>query len=65
MVIGERKLLASVQGAKRDLEDVLKLADEGKMQTVIERELPLEEVNEALKLLRDRKSLGRQVVTFS
>jgi propanol-preferring alcohol dehydrogenase len=64
MVIGERKMLASVQGAKRDLEDVLELASKGKIQTVIQNKFPLENVNDALKALRERKSLGRNVIVF-
>jgi len=63
-VIGERKLLASVQGAKRDLEDVLQLAKQGKIKTVIQNKFALEEVNKALEALRLRKSLGRNVLVF-
>jgi propanol-preferring alcohol dehydrogenase len=64
MVIGERKLLSSVQGAKRDLEDVLELARRGKINTVVQKEFPLDRINDALTALRERKSLGRNVIVF-
>ncbi|NIQ40276.1 MAG: alcohol dehydrogenase catalytic domain-containing protein [Proteobacteria bacterium] len=64
MVIGELRLIASVAGARKDLEDVLNLAGEGKIQTVIQSEMPIDSVNEALGLIRNRKSLGRNVISF-
>jgi 2-desacetyl-2-hydroxyethyl bacteriochlorophyllide A dehydrogenase len=64
MVIGERKLLSSVQGAKRDLEDVLELARRGKINTVVQNQFPIEKVNDALQAIRERKSLGRNVIVF-
>jgi len=64
MVIGELRLIASVAGAKKDLEDVLNLAKEGRIRTVIQSEMPLDRVNEALSLIRNRKSLGRNVIAF-
>jgi 2-desacetyl-2-hydroxyethyl bacteriochlorophyllide A dehydrogenase len=64
MVIGELRLIACVAGARKDLEDVLELAGQGKIRTVIQSEMPLDEVNTALDLIRTRKSLGRNVIAF-
>jgi propanol-preferring alcohol dehydrogenase len=64
MVIGELRLIASVAGARSDLVDILKLADEGKIRTVIQAEIPLDDVNRAIDLIRTRKSLGRNVIVF-
>jgi propanol-preferring alcohol dehydrogenase len=64
MVIGELRLIASVAGARKDLEDVLLLAKQGRIRTVIQSQMPLDNVNEAIALIRNRKSLGRNVISF-
>ena len=64
LVIGERKLLVSVPGPKRDLEDILQLARGGRLRAMIQNQFFLHKVNEVLELLRKRKSLGRNVVSF-
>ncbi len=64
MVIGERRLIASVQGARRDLVEVLELVRSGRMKTTIDSELSIDGINQALDALRERKSLGRNVIVF-
>jgi len=41
---------------------LLTLIQRGKLLPVIDSELPLEEVNEAFRLLEDRKVMGKVVV---
>lgn len=64
MVIGELKLMASVAGAKKDLEDILQLAKEGKIKVTIQSEMKLDSINEAISRLKNRTSLGRNVICF-
>ena len=64
MVIGELRLLASVAGSKKDLEDVVRLSMKGQIRTVIQSELALDDVNRAIDLIRERKTLGRNIITF-
>ncbi|MGR3289837.1 MAG: zinc-binding dehydrogenase, partial [Paracoccaceae bacterium] len=45
------------------LRDLLRWYDDGKIRPHISHVLPLERAEEALKLLRDRKSTGKVVVT--
>lgn len=64
-VCGENRLIASVAAAKKDLEAVLKLCADGKINVTIQEELALEDVNIAIDRLRARTSLGRNVIVFN
>jgi NADPH:quinone reductase-like Zn-dependent oxidoreductase len=56
-------LLGSTMGSKGDLFRVLQLVDEGKLNPVLDRVLPLAQASEAHALLADRKSFGNVVLT--
>ncbi|MDP1918747.1 MAG: zinc-binding dehydrogenase [Myxococcales bacterium] len=56
-------LLGTTMGSKGDLFRVMQLVDEGKLQPVLDRVLPLEKAAEAHGLLADRKSFGNVVLT--
>jgi alcohol dehydrogenase len=45
-----------------DLQALMKLIAEGKMQPVIDKVLPLEEAREGLRLIQDREVIGKVVV---
>ncbi len=64
MVIYELRIMASVAGTKQDLEDVLKLCEQGKVKVFVQSELKLDDVNVALEKLKNRTSLGRNVIVF-
>lgn len=64
MVIGELKLMASVAGSKKDLEDIVELSRRGQIKTIIQSELELKDINYAIDLIKSRKSLGRNVIVF-
>ena len=62
LLINEQRLVTCVAATKRDLEDALRLAEVGRLQPSIGRRLPLEAAPEALRDLRERRVLGRQVL---
>lgn len=64
MVVGENKIMAAVAGAKKDLEAILQLANDGKIKVSIQEEIKIEDVNVALERIRKRTSLGRNVICF-
>jgi len=61
LVVGEIKVLGSVSYTNQDLENVVKLAHEKKINPVISRIFRLEDVPEALKLMKEGKIIGRTV----
>ena len=61
LVVGEFKVLGSVSYTHRDLEDVINLAHERKIDPYISQTFRLEEVPHALELLREGKISGRAV----
>ena len=58
----ELRILGSNGWMREDLATLLTLIQRGKLLPVIDSELPLEEVNEAFRLLEDRKVMGKVVV---
>lgn len=56
-------LLGSTMGSKGDLFRVMQLVDEGRLQPVLDRVLPLERAQEAHRLLSERQSFGNVVLT--
>lgn len=56
-------LLGSTMGSKSELFDVLQWVEEGRLQPVLDRVLPLEKAAEAHQLLSDRKTFGNVVLT--
>ncbi|MBL8911501.1 MAG: zinc-binding dehydrogenase, partial [Archangium sp.] len=56
-------LLGSTMGSKAELFKLLELVQQGKLQPVIDRVMPLERAAEAHALLADRKSFGNVVLT--
>jgi propanol-preferring alcohol dehydrogenase len=62
LLINEQKLVTCVAATKRDLEDAVHLAEAGTLRPSIAACLPLEEAPAALRSLRERKVLGRNVL---
>jgi alcohol dehydrogenase len=58
----ELKILGSNGWMREDLDTLIALIQQGRLVPVIDRELPLEEVNEAFRLLEDREVFGKVVV---
>jgi NADPH:quinone reductase-like Zn-dependent oxidoreductase len=58
----ELRILGSNGWMREDLATLLTLLQQGKLVPVIDRELPLAEVNEAFRLLEDREVMGKVVV---
>jgi alcohol dehydrogenase len=47
---------------REDLTSLLNLLGSGKLKPIIDRELPLEDTNEAFRLLEDRLVFGKVIV---
>jgi len=58
----ELKILGANGWMREDLVTLLTLIQQGRLRPVIDCELPLEEVNEAFRLLEDREVFGKVVV---
>jgi len=58
----ELKILGSNGWMREDLDTLIATIRAGQLTPVIDRELPLEEVNEAFRLLEDREVFGKVVV---
>jgi alcohol dehydrogenase, propanol-preferring len=65
LLIREQRMVTCVAATRRDLEDAVRLAGAGKLRPVIQGRLPLEGINDALRALRERRVLGRNVLTFT
>ncbi len=59
----ELKVLGANGWLREDLATLLDLLSDGSLKPVIDRTLPLEEVNEAFRLLEDRVVFGKVVLT--
>ena len=64
LLLKEARVVTCVAATRRDLEDAVQLAGAGKLRAAIQERLPLEGVNDALRSLRERRVLGRNVLTF-
>jgi propanol-preferring alcohol dehydrogenase len=62
LVIGELQILASVGSTPQDLLDAVALASTGKLRQVIDRVVPLTQVNETLQALQRGEVAGRAVL---
>ena len=58
----ELQLLGSNGWQREDLEQLLTLVQEGKLKPVIDKTLPLEQSQEALRILEDREVFGKVIV---
>lgn len=65
LLIKEQRLMTCVAAAKQDLDDAVSLAGAGKLRAAIQNRVPLDQLLEALRNLRERRVLGRNVVTFA
>ncbi len=61
-ILSETSLVSTVAATLPDLEDALRLAEEGAMVVPIAGRYPLEGISDALTALRQRAVLGRQVL---
>jgi alcohol dehydrogenase len=59
----ELRIIGSNSYGREDLEALVKLVAEGKIKPAVDKVLPLERAVEGLELMRDRKILGKIVVT--
>ena len=62
LVIGELQILASVGSTQQDLLDAVALASSGKLRQVIDRVVPLAQVNETLQALQRGEVAGRAIL---
>lgn len=62
LVIGELQILASVGSTQQDLLDAVALASQGKLRQVIDRVVPLDQVNDTLQALQRGEVAGRAVL---
>src|SRR5262244_1517791 len=59
----ELKIIGSNSFYDEDLKGLMDLIQQGKMKPVVDKVLPLEEAREGLRLIQDRKVIGKVVVT--
>jgi len=45
-----------------ELEALIEMVSKGELNPIVDKELPLEEVNEAFRLLEDREVFGKVIV---
>lgn len=64
LVLGELQVLSSVAAAKKDLVDVIDMASRGLVKPILENEYSLDQINEPITKLKERKALGRNVIVF-
>lgn len=57
-----RQILGAPMGNRQDFRDVLSLADRGKINPVIDRVLPLEEIAEGHRIIEEREVFGKIVI---
>lgn len=62
LVIGEKIITASVGNTYQELVDVVNLATQGKLRTVLDRTAPLESVNDVLGALERGEIVGRAIL---
>lgn len=55
-------IIGSMLGTRRELADILKLVEGGKLRPVIDRVMPLREAAKAHELLMDRKQFGKIIL---
>lgn len=62
LVIGETRIIGSVGNTLAELEEAVRLLGEGKVRTLVDRELPLDEFEAGLDAVRSGKVVGRVVL---
>ena len=62
LVIGEVSIMGSVGNTLEELEEAVRLLGEGKVKTLVDRELPLERFDEGLDAVREGEVVGRVVL---
>ena len=65
LIRNELRILTSAAGSKNDLETAVALAAQGQLKMVIANRTSLDGIQDAIRSLRDRRVLGRNVVTFA
>ena len=60
----ELEIVGSRSGGRQDTADAIELVGSGHWHSIVSDTFPLEEINEALGLMRTGKSKGRVVITF-
>ena len=65
LIKNELRILTSAAGSKSDLETAITLAAQGLLKTVIATRTNLDGLEAAILSLKDRRVLGRNVVTFA
>ena len=64
MVSGLTSIQSTRAGTRQDLLEIIRLASEGKLKSVLTRSFKLEQVNEAINLLKAGKVTGRIGLQF-
>lgn len=62
LVVGEVEVTGSVGNTREELEEAVRLAAEGELETTVDRSLPLERWEEALEAVREGEAVGRVVL---
>ena len=65
LIRNELRILTSAAGSKHDLETAIALAAQGQLKVVIANRTNLDGIEAAILSLKDRRVLGRNVVTFA
>ena len=65
LIKNELRILTSAAGSKSDLETAIALAAQGLLKTVVATRTDLDGLEAAILSLKDRRVLGRNVVTFA
>jgi alcohol dehydrogenase, propanol-preferring len=62
LVIGETRIMGSVGNTLAELKEAVRLVGEGKVRTLVDRELPLDEFEAGLAAVRSGEVVGRVVL---
>ena len=65
LIRNELRILTSAAGSKNDLETAIALASQDRLKVIIANRTSLDGLEHAIRDLRDRRVLGRNVVTFA
>src|SRR5208282_197810 len=64
LTMREIELIGSRSATRQDIVDILEMASKGKLAPVVNKILKLEEINTALRLLKDHAAVGRSAIKF-
>ena len=65
LIRNELRILTSAAGSKSDLETAIALASQDRLKVIIANRTSLDGLGHAIRRLKDRRVLGRNVVTFA